>query len=120
MELKLRVILAATWPMHRIQVQTLRERQRSQARDFKLVQSAHLLPHCEHGDGIADSESPDNKPQEPDCLPSVGHNKSECKQSQPTVTSIRTESKPTAESQSNTQRGSDDPQIIRFGIRSLI
>lgn len=106
--------------MHHIQVQTLHERQRSQAHNFKLVHSSHLLPHCEHSDGIADSKSPDNKPQEPDCLPSVAHNKTECKQSQPTVTSIMTKSKPTAESQSNTQRSNDDPPIIRFGIRCLI
>lgn len=70
--MKLQITLAATRLTHRIQVQT---HQRSQAHNFKIVQSSDLLPHCEHGDGIADSERTDNKPQRPDCLPSVGHNK---------------------------------------------
>lgn len=104
--------LAGTRLMHRIQ------RQGSQAHDFKPVQSAHLSPHCEHSDGITDGESPGNKPQEPDCLPSVGHNKTKCKQSQPTVTSVMTKSKPTAESQSSTRLSNNDPQITGFGIRS--
>lgn len=110
--------LAGTRLMHRIQAQRPRERQGSRAHDFKVVQSAHLSPHCEHSDGIIDSESPDDKPQEPDCLPSVGHNKTKCKQSQPTVTSVKTKSKPTAESQSSTRLSNNDPQITGFGIRS--
>lgn len=40
----------------------------------------------------------DSEPQEPDCLQSIGHNKTECKQSQPTGTPIADNRKPTEES----------------------